>query len=596
MNDQERACALFLQRWREQLATSFIPRRARTSSVCSAIEETVELAERWLRSGGQTKPALDPDDAGHGVHMLPDVVAEARDVAKSDRVLELRFASTCTVVREALQQLDPKKPEDLRASALVLGKLLPGLRRNYLAEGFGLLLEELAKPKPSQLLVLELAQAIVSELRAIGFSDVALLEMHREAGDLPPIRAVECLGAAACRDRRSFACYVAVHLPDAESALPTDDASLSFLKEAPDYPVEGRALKRGAYLKVEVEAFDAHAAATVAHQRVLSTVGAITVFVADKRVDVASDVVGVEVGAGKLRTFELKQPLPVEPRSVELDTLARIVGSSWRASAEPASDALHDAIRLRHRALRAHEPETQLLLLWTAIERLTSGARGFSGGALSAAKELVSHAVTLGKLRRDVGDFCACLEHAAGEQALPRLAQLVGTYDHRPGSGPRLHRRKVLERFLNDKLALEELLAPVYEEHPLLAMRADRLWKDLGEGKAASRGKAVASYLERSRTRIARQVARIYRARNRVAHLGAPTDRTSDLVYHAHFYLTQLIAICIHHAGSEQQRPQALLLDRMAMLQAYVSLLRAGDPEACSPDALLRPSLLLDAR
>ena len=73
----------------------------------------------------------------------------------------------------------------------------------------------------------------------------------------------------------------------------------------------------------------------------------------------------------------------------------RILASSWHASSRQAADPLHDAIRLRHRALLASDPESRLLLLWSALERLTSGARGFKA-ALSAAKELVSHAVTFG--------------------------------------------------------------------------------------------------------------------------------------------------------------------------------------------------------
>jgi hypothetical protein len=54
------------------------------------------------------------------------------------------------------------------------------------------------------------------------------------------------------------------------------------------------------------------------------------------------------------------------------------------------------------------------LLLWSGIERTTAGARGFKS-TLKAARDLVSHAVVLGKLRRDIGDLAACVEHHVGK-------------------------------------------------------------------------------------------------------------------------------------------------------------------------------------
>jgi len=74
---RSRAYQLFFERWREQLETSFAPRRARTLGAISALDELIALAEGYVRSGGSTRPAIDPEDAGHGVRMLPDVAGEA---------------------------------------------------------------------------------------------------------------------------------------------------------------------------------------------------------------------------------------------------------------------------------------------------------------------------------------------------------------------------------------------------------------------------------------------------------------------------------------------------------------------------------------
>ena len=318
--------------------------------------------------------------------------------------------------------------------------------------------------------------------------------------------------------------------------------------------------------------------------------GALKVFLPGSQVDVSSDVVGVLTN-GVLKSFEVQERLLEEQRFATEDEVARILRSSWKVHELRAADPLHDAIRLRHRALVASDAESRLLLLWSGMERMTAGARGF-GSALSSARELVSHAVTFGKLRRDIGDLVACVQHhlALDESRRKTLLQIVGV---RVGHVLRVDRVRFLEYLMGDKARMQELVGLVYDTSPLLAFRCHEVWRALGEGNRDSAGLRMAEYHERSRERISRQVARIYRARNRIAHVGASPDRVRDLVWHAHFYLTQLTAICVHYGEHENTRAQELLVRRVGQYKAFLRLLKAGDTTVLNAATLLRPSLVV---
>ena len=583
-----------MQRWQELLQTPFPPRRARTLSSCAAVEEATALAEAWLRSGGQSKPSIEPDEGGHGVQMLPDVAAEAERAVQRDAVLAARCAQRRDVLLDGLRRLRADKPDEIRSALGQLNALLPPLRRDYLRHCFDELHLIATKSPTEQGRAIELVEACVAELRSQGWSDSGLLELHDLIGARDEPDGIVRLGAAAMATAQAFTCYVALTLPADRPPFPNDDETLRIVDTAPATRLVGRPLKRGPYARVVVAAHDAMGAAAIAHRRILSTIGALTVFLSESRIDVSSEVVGVDVGDGVIRGCEVQERLAEESRFANVDDIRRIVASSWTSSASSASDPLYDAIRLRHRALYKADAEIRLLLLWSAIERLTSGARGFRG-ALSAAKELVSHAVTFGKLRRDVGDLAAAMEHAVVDAARTQLLSVVGGYcDPRTG-GERINRQRVLACLLGDEPTLKTMLAPLYESAPLLACRAHGLWTDLGCGDEANRGRAAAEYHERSRQRVAWQVGRIYRARNRVAHVGSGPERTKDLVAHAHFYLTQLIAICVHYNESRPIRPQELLSERVGQYEAYIGLLRKGDGRAISPASLMRPTQALDA-
>lgn len=593
-----RAAKLFFERWLEQLSTSYPSRRARTLGACAALDELLVLAESWVRSGGQTRPAIDPEDSGHGVLMLPDVADEAAEILRADEILRRRYAQRKVVLQDIATRLKTRENvsqnlvEQLRA-------LLLGVRQGYLRDGFAELQAVVtAEPKHHEQVV-ALADALVSELRARGWSDEGLeeeaLRSQLDAAN-DNLQAIAGLLTNVSRKDGDFECYVSVTLPAKEPPFPKDDPTFSLVSELPNAPRSGRPLKEGPYARVIVKAFDPMGAASLALRRVLSTLGALTVFLAASRIDVSSEVVAVRLVDGSLRAVEVKERLLEEKRFVSQEGITRILASSWRASSMRAADPLHDAIRLRHRALLASDAESRLLLLWSGLERMSAGARGFDA-ALSAAKELVSHAVTFGKLRRDIGDLAAVMSHAGDKDEGYRTALLrvVGGYRdaQAPPSIDRVDRIKVLEHLLGDEAKLRELLSVFYEHQPLLVHRCRVLWKDFGGGVAEKRGESIAEYHERSRKRIAWQVGRIYRARNRVAHIGVGPDRIRDLVWHAHFYLTQLVAICVHYGESAPRRAQEVLTRRMGQYVAFVELLRAKDPSCLTAAALMRPSTAL---
>lgn len=349
-------------------------------------------------------------------------------------------------------------------------------------------------------------------------------------------------------------------------------------------------MKAGTYLRARVGAHDPAAAAAIAHQRSVATLGALKVFLPGSQGDVSSEVVGVLDEAG-LRSYEVQEKLLEEHRFSDNDEVMQVLRSSWRAHESRAGDPLHDAIRLRHRALLASDPESRLLLLWSGMERMTSGARGFES-ALAAARELVPHAVCFGKLRRDVRDLVKQIVHHIGVDDAKRktLLQLLGA---KIGKTVRIERVRFLEYLLAPEEKLREITSLFYSTSPLLAYRCYELWRALGAGKVDRRGEHLADYHERSRQRVARQVGRIYRARNRIAHVGASPDRVRDLVWHAHFYLTQLTAICVHYGEHEDAPAQEILVRRLGQYQAFMKLLRANDPVTLTAQSLLRPSMVV---
>ena len=333
-----RAVLLFLERWLEQLGTSFVPRRARSLGSISALDEALALAKAFVLSGGQTRPGADPEEAGHGVLMLPDVAEEAVSLLSSDEILSRDYATRKQVLSDCANKLVSKENVTMELIEQIKAILSP-LRREYLSRGFQTL-ESLVRDKPkSHGAVVQIADAIVSELRACGWSDEALhasaLSIQKSGGlDIP---ALSRLAEQVSADVECFECYVSVSIPSKRPALPIDETTFSFVDNLPTAVREGRPLKVGPYLKATIAAHDPAAAAVIAHQRTVATLGALKVFLPGSRADVSSDIVGVLVG-GTLRTIQVQERLLEEPRFATDREVARILTSSWKVHELRAAD------------------------------------------------------------------------------------------------------------------------------------------------------------------------------------------------------------------------------------------------------------------
>ncbi len=586
-DDSDRALALFFERWLEQLQTTFVPRRARTLSTFAALDELIGLAESHVRLGGQTRPAPDPLDAGHGVHMLPDVADEVGVMLSADEVLRRRYAARKEILQDLASKF--KSRENVSQEAVEqLRSVLTVLRKTCTPDAFAVLSELVDSTPKAHAAVFAIADTLVSELRVRGWSDEGLVDAvtHARQTEGATKGGIAKLEQIVSKSAAQYECYVSVSVPQKRLPFP-DDPSFTLVDEVPPTSKARRPMKGGPYIRATIEAFDPAAAAASAYRRCSSTLGALRVFLPGSQLDVSSEVVGVQLVDG-LRSFEVQERLIEENRSARPEEAKRILASSWKVNAQRAADPLHDAIRLRHRALLASDPESRLLLLWSGMERMTAGARGFDG-ALTAARELVSHAVTFGKLRRDVGDLAACVAHTVSKDE-DRKNKLIRLTRSPSAPTPHVDRSRFLEYLMSPEDKLRELTGIFYDMSPLLAYRCHELWTELGGGVIEQAGERLTGYHERSRARVSRQVARIYRARNRVAHVGSGPDRVRDLVWHAHFYLTQLTAICVHYGERDQKRAQDILVHRLGQYRALIKLLKGGDPTLLTPKNLLRPS------
>jgi len=191
---QERAAALFFERWHEALATAFPSHRARTVSASAALNEVLALADSFVRSGGVTRASADPAESGHGVGMLPDVASEALAILRDDPILKKRFSAREKVLAAIIERLRTKENvttelvEQLRA-------LVMSLRERYLEAGFEEAEQSVSEQPKRQEDVEKLSGAIVSELRYEGWSDEGLREVAQEALQQRPDKrsALSCL-------------------------------------------------------------------------------------------------------------------------------------------------------------------------------------------------------------------------------------------------------------------------------------------------------------------------------------------------------------------------------------------------------------------
>jgi hypothetical protein len=125
---------------------------------------------------------------------------------------------------------------------------------------------------------------------------------------------------------------------------------------------------------------------------------------------------------------------------------------------------------------------------------------------------------------------------------------------------------KLLGFIIGPDAESRKLTAFFYEASPSVTQWYFRLRKRLYGENGKSIGANVAAYLEESRQRIDWQVVRLYRARNGIAHASALPLWLPDLINHTHYYLTNLIAICVHYRETAGSTPSVEILSERAGL------------------------------
>ncbi len=496
--------------------------------------------------------------------MLPEVIREATSLVRADPVLKRTQSELVPLLCDELEKLGHQ--ELLEATVLRVEAFGESLRRTYLPDAFATL-QSLAAESRELFAIEDVCVALVSELRARGWSDASLSDAFGR--DIPDLATF--VGSLRELDvpPRQWTCYAAVTITSQRSALEVADR-ISLVDSLPTGEVVGPPPARtGPYARLHVDAVDFRYAAEAAFSQVSSVLGAAAVFVKTDLL-VRSSTVVVETPAG-LRSFDAHLRLPRESRRAKPDQLKRIVRSAADAAATRITDSIFDAIRHRQRAIEASDLESRFMLLWLGIERLCLGSPDHST-ILESVRALVPPAIALGKLRRDIASFRAQIASSAQRRETSETRTLAQLVDLIRDADPRA------------------LTQEFYETDVLATQWVARLQKDL----RSSDGQRVADYFERSRERVEWQVLRLYRARNSVAHAARGPAWLTDLVLHAHFYLTQLIAICVEHRDEFVGQSSAeILLQRAAQYSAFVALLKANNQRALASASLLRPTALV---
>jgi hypothetical protein len=342
---------------------------------------------------------------------------------------------------------------------------------------------------------------------------------------------------------------------------------------------------QGPYILTIVEAVDPRVAADVAVARVAGVIGAVAIFVRQD-VLVRSRFVAVAAPGATPVSVDSSSPLPREPRIPRAGQVNRIAQSTFRTSKRRLEDAVFEAMRHLRRAGDAGDAESRFMLLWLGLERLVLGADHET--ILQAVRELIPPAITLGKVRRDVEALARAL---AGVKLTPleqaARQQIVGG---REGRKVLVDQERLLAHLLGDEASSRQLTHLFYDKDARLAQWYHQLRTALAGGD----GKKIADYLETSRTRVERQVLRLYRARNSVAHAARGPAWLGELTRHASFYLTNLIAMVLHYREQDAGRaPIDILVARSGQYTAYVELLKRSSPRVTSTVSLLRPTSVI---
>ena len=204
---------------------------------------------------------------------------------------------------------------------------------------------------------------------------------------------------------------------------------------------------------------------------------------------------------------------------------------AWKALDHLPSGALHEGLwnALEHHsvALASVDAKAGLVAMWTALECLV--------GSEERVFRWIPPIVALRQIEKDVRYLALCCHGHFNTNSLhpPQFLPRSSGYYVSP--------RDILEALTcktSDTPMLSKLLAEV-APHPLLRFRLHQSWCNFRNPAALAR------QLEKSRIHLEWHLARIYRARNTIVHMGQVPRFASELMAHLQYYfsrcLTQLI-------------------------------------------------------
>ncbi len=220
---------------------------------------------------------------------------------------------------------------------------------------------------------------------------------------------------------------------------------------------------------------------------------------------------------------------------------------AWKALDHLPSGALHEGLwnALEHHslALASVDAKAGLVAMWTAFECLV--------GREERVFRWIPPIVALRQIEKDLRYLAICCHrHFSANNLHPPqfLARSTGYY---------VSPRDVVEALTcktSDTLALDQLLAEV-AHHPLLRFRLHQSWCNFHNPAALAR------QLDKSRAHLEWNLARIYRARNMIVHMGQVPRFASELTAHLQYYFSRCVTQIIRDLKKHPSRTLSMTLE-----------------------------------
>jgi hypothetical protein len=193
-----------------------------------------------------------------------------------------------------------------------------------------------------------------------------------------------------------------------------------------------------------------------------------------------------------------------------------------------------NALECHALALRADNPKTAMINLWTALETITG-----SVGPKSIGQRVADRIAPLIAYRRvdKIATYLALSVHATVRRDGQGIDQKLLPASNINFIAPDDILQAVTGPENNDTI---KYLFGRCSASPLLLNRLFSVWKEFHDPRA------LAASIARSKTRVEWQIARIYRARNLLVHRGEQSPYTWRLLRNAHYYVSSAISRVLH--------------------------------------------------